>query len=137
LVLFQEKQCGGKDQEDFPESKVPFLSSEKLSDVKIVKGTGKDESLHPPGASENAKKGRYIGLIYTLLSTNCFSLSSTVLKKHSHIHPFNLGTWAFPVSALLSVPFIIYTVYVQKQSVTHTFWPIGKHKKTAFIMWVS
>lgn len=30
---------------------------------------------------------RYLGVVYTMLSTNAFSLSSTILKKYSHISP--------------------------------------------------
>jgi len=87
--------------------------------------------------SKTLVKYRYLGLVYTLLSTNSFSLNSSILKKYRHIHPFNLGVWAFPVSGLLATPFIFYTIYVQKQSVVDAFWPLHKHRKVAFLMWVS
>lgn len=98
--------------------------------------TIKDSETEEP-EKEGLGWRRYLGVVYTLLSTNAFSLYTTILKKYSHIHPFTLGVWAFPLAAVFSIPFIYYTVYVEKKSVIDTIWPISKHKKVCFFIWVS
>lgn len=79
---------------------------------------------------------RYLGLIFTLLSTNMFSLSSNVLKLMGHINPLNLGAYAFPMGAILSAPFIWYTLKVEKKPVATNLLPFKENKKVWFFMWV-
>lgn len=79
---------------------------------------------------------RYLGVIYTLLSTNMFSLSSNLLKLLGHVNALNLGCFAFPMGAVLSVPFIWYTLKIEKKPVTENLLPLGKHKRVVFFMWV-
>ncbi|CAL8085232.1 unnamed protein product [Orchesella dallaii] len=79
---------------------------------------------------------RYLGLVYTLLSTNMFSLSSNILKLVSHIHPLTVGIYAFPVAAVLSLPFIWYTLKIEKKPVLDNIWPISQNKKVVFFMWI-
>lgn len=106
---------------------------EKNGDVEV--GSGAQKKRGSVGRTAHGWK-RYLGVLYTMLSTNSFSLSSTVLKKYSHIHPFTLGVWAFPLAAVFSIPFIVYTLRWEKKSVTDTFWPIRQHKKVVFFIWV-
>lgn len=114
------------------EGQVVFMTSSKRDLSKV-------DSLRKMSSVSNKALGwkRYLGLVYTLLSTNMFSLSSNLLKLLGHVNPLNLGCFAFPMGALLSVPFIWYTLKIEKKPVMQNLLPMNEHKKVIFYMWVS
>ncbi|ODM89195.1 ABC transporter G family member 20, partial [Orchesella cincta] len=75
---------------------------------------------------------RYLGVLYTLFSTCMLSLSANLLKMLSHINPLTLGTYGFLVAALLSIPFIWYTLKIEKKSVMKNILPLREKKKSYF-----
>jgi len=132
------------------ESSVPFLSKVVTKDTTGTSSSC-DEVIHTDYEfvdlenskgrklefETSSKSNRYLGLVFTLLSTNCFSLSSTVMKSLAHMHPFNVGVWSTPIAALLSSLFILHTVKIKKGSVLTGVWPLSKNLKVVFIIWVS
>ncbi|ODM95118.1 Solute carrier family 35 member G1 [Orchesella cincta] len=112
------------------EGQVAFMTNSRLS----LRGGGANRRISTVSNKALGWK-RYLGLIYTLISTNMFSLSSNILKLMGHVHPLNLGAYAFPVAALLSAPFIWYTLKIEKKPVMTNLLPVCKNKKVVFFMW--
>jgi len=117
------------------ESELPFLSkpAQELTSLQTIQIVKSNDNCSP---AAKRSKIHYLGVIYTLLSVVCLSLNSVILRMYRHIHPFNLGTWSFPISALVTSPLVVHAVWIKKEPVLNHIWPIHKNKKTVFFMWV-
>lgn len=129
-----------KKSESFLETLDPVLTVEGIIIMTNSKrDLSKEKALRKTSIISSKAVGcsRYFGLLYTLMSTNMFSLSSNLLKKLGHVNPMTLGCYAFPMGALLSAPFIWYTLKIEKKPVMTNILPWRENKKAIFFMWVS
>lgn len=79
---------------------------------------------------------RYLGVFYALLAVNCSALSSTLLKKLSHINPITVNLYAFLTAFIMQVALMLYRHYMQKEPWMLNILPLGQHKMTIFLLWV-
>jgi len=77
---------------------------------------------------------RFRGIAYTVFAVNCFSLTSTLMKKYSHIHPFNTAVWQSPAAALVAIGCILYTKLWEKKPVLEGLFPICENKKNIVLL---
>ncbi|OXA63751.1 solute carrier family 35 member G1 [Folsomia candida] len=77
---------------------------------------------------------RYLGVGYTLLAVNMLALTNTIMKKYSHVHPFNVGIWYSPTAIMVAVICIMYTAWWEKQPVSQGLFPLSTHKKNVLLI---
>ncbi|CAL8085244.1 unnamed protein product [Orchesella dallaii] len=116
------------------------LTATEMVDTEAEKSPPKSEDNEIRRKSYISDKSlgwkRYLGVLYTLLSTSMLSLSSNILKLMGHIHPLPLGMYGFLVGIFLSLPFIWYTVKIEKKSAIDSILPLSSNKKVLFFMWM-
>jgi hypothetical protein len=120
-----------------PSSEKPYKDT-----VQINVEDGHNNNLIGPAGIGKSKPAnvegwrRYIGMIYTILAVNLFSIVTSLTKRYSYVHPFNISFFSSPASIVMTTIFLI-GARVRGTPVFDTILPLRDHKKDIFLMWVS
>lgn len=79
---------------------------------------------------------RYLGVFYTLLAVNMLSLTNTIMKKYSHVHPFNVGIWYSPTAAAVALVCILYHKCYARGSLSQGLLPLKDNKKNVALVFL-
>jgi len=77
---------------------------------------------------------RYRGIIYTLISTCVYSLSSIFTKLLDYNHPVTIGFYGYLIAFALSTLCNIYLIKIKKECIFQNILPLSKNKKVLFLM---